>query len=239
MGTPVAGRTRVETEGLIGLFVNTLALRAEVGGDPRFVDLLGRVRETALGAYGHQDLPFERLVESLSPERALSRAPLFQVMFVLQNAPMPELSVSGLRLSGLEVESGSAKFDLTLTLSPAAEGLSGVFEYSRDLFDRPTVMRLAASWSELVGAVASEPERRLSDLPLLGAAQRHQLLAEWNASPGLAGEPGCLHELFAAQALRTPEFGGGAFRGGEPELRRAGGAGQPAGSSSAAAGGGS
>ena len=197
------------------------------------------MRETALGAYGHQDLPFERLVEALSPERALSRAPLFQVMFVLQNAPMPELSVSGLRLSGLEVESGSAKFDLTLTLSPAAEGLSGVFEYSRDLFDRPTVMRLAASWSELVGAVASEAERRLSDLPLLGAAQRHQLLAEWNASPGLAGEPGCLHELFAAQALRTPEFGGGAFRGGEPELRRAGGAGQPAGSSSAAAGSGS
>jgi amino acid adenylation domain-containing protein len=223
VGTPVAGRTRVETEGLIGLFVNTLAMPSEVGGDPRFTELLERVREMALGAYAHQDLPFEKLVEALSPERALSRAPLFQVMFVLQNAPMPELSVSGLRLSGLEVESGSAKFDLTLTLSPSPTGLSGGLEYSRDLFDRTTVARLAASWSQLVTAVASDPDRRLSELPLLGEAQRHQLLVEWNA-PVLSGEPRCLHELFAAQALRRPEaeavrFEGRSLSYGELEAR--------------------
>ncbi len=224
VGTPVAGRTRVETEGLIGLFVNTLALRAEVGGDPRFTELLERVRETALGAYAHQDLPFEKLVEALSPERALSRAPLFQVMFVLQNAPMPELSVSGLRLSGLEVESGSAKFDLTLTLSPSPTGLLVVLEYSRDLFDRTTAARLAASWSELVSAVASDPDRRLSELPLLGEAQSHQVRVEWNAPPALAGEPRCLHELFAARALRAPEaeavrFEGRSLSYGELEAR--------------------
>jgi aspartate racemase len=142
VGSPIANRNRVEVEGLIGFFVNTLVLRTELSGDPSFRELLGRVREVALGAYAHQDLPFEKLVEELQVERDLSRNPLFQVMFVLQNAPISALEFRGLSLTPLEVHNGTAKFDLTLELEESAEGIRGWFEYNTDLFDTLTITRM-------------------------------------------------------------------------------------------------
>src|SRR5262249_33878342 len=143
VGSAVANRTRRELEGLIGFFVNTLALRASLAGDPSFGGLLARVREAALAAYAHQDLPFERLVEEVAPERPLARSPLFQVMFALQNAPMGALALPGLDLAILPVDVGIAKFDLTLVLSQGPEGFSGTLEHDRDLFDPATVKRFA------------------------------------------------------------------------------------------------
>src|SRR5262249_41386465 len=144
VGTPIANRTRAETEGLIGFFVNTLALRTDLAGDPAFRELLARVRETALGAYAHQDLPFEMLVQTLRPERDLSHSPLFQVMFILQNAPLKVPKIAGLT-SGPLVEladNGTSKFDLTLTMMEGIEGLTGTVEYNTDLFEEGTIQCL-------------------------------------------------------------------------------------------------
>ena len=143
VGTPIAGRGRTELEGLIGFFVNTLVLRSDLAGNPTFTELLARVRETALGAYTHQDLPFEKLVEELSPSRDISRNPLFQVMFVLQNAPDAELMLRGVQASRLPLAGHSAKFDLTVTMRETAAGLHVRWEYSTDLFDASTVERMA------------------------------------------------------------------------------------------------
>src|SRR5262249_18394380 len=135
VGTPIAGRNRPETEGLVGFFVNTLVLRVDLSGDPSFRTLLGRVRETCLGAYAHQDLPFERLVEELNPVRDSSRSPLFQVMFVLQNTPQQVLELPGLRLATRDIDSGTSKFDLTLRLTEYEGGLRGELEYSTELYE--------------------------------------------------------------------------------------------------------
>src|SRR5678816_16864 len=169
VGSPIAGRTRVETEELIGFFVNTLVLRSKLDGEGRFVDLLRQVREVTLGAHAHQDLPFERLVEELAPERALSHAPLFQVLFVLQNAPQEQLELPGLSLTALPVETGTAKFDLSLSLVETGEGLRGTVEYDRDLLEAESVQRLVGHFEQLLQSIVKEPERRLWELELLGA----------------------------------------------------------------------
>jgi amino acid adenylation domain-containing protein len=205
VGTPVAGRVRVETESLIGLFVNTLVLRGNLSGDPTFRELLGRVREVALEAFAHQDVPFEKLVEELRPERNLAHTPLFQVMMILQNVPTGAVALGGLELFRIPLESGTAKLDLMLSLAEDG-GLGGQLEYRTDLFDRTTVVRLLGHFEVLLQAAISGPDRRLSSLPLLTAPERQQPL-EWNDTrtvfPG--GEAACLHRLFEEQVDRSPD----------------------------------
>ncbi|MES1241756.1 MAG: amino acid adenylation domain-containing protein [Acidobacteriota bacterium] len=204
VGSPVAGRGRAELEGLIGLFVNVLVLRGRCGGAPSFRELLARVRSAALGAFAHQDLPFERLVEGLGLERSLSHNPLFQVSFALQNAPLQDLEVPGLRLSPLPMQGATAKFDLSVVLWEAESGLEGTVEFAADLFDAATARRLAQRLVVLLEGAAAAPELPLADLPRLSEEERHQLLAEWAGQPEAEPAPGPVHRLFEAQAARTP-----------------------------------
>ncbi|HEV7515038.1 MAG TPA: amino acid adenylation domain-containing protein, partial [Thermoanaerobaculia bacterium] len=205
IGTPVAGRNRLETEGLIGLFVNTLVLRADLTGGPGFSTLLGRVRDALLDAYLYQEIPFEKLVEELAPERTLAYSPLFQAMFVFDNTPAPAFALSGLALSPLTVENAVAKFDLTLSLRETPAGLSGSLGYSTDLFDAATLARFTAHFQALLAAALADSETRVAELPLLASGERHQLLVEWNdgVAAGLDGAT-VLHPQFATQAARTP-----------------------------------
>ncbi|HTG36419.1 MAG TPA: condensation domain-containing protein, partial [Thermoanaerobaculia bacterium] len=213
VGTPVAGRTRLETEGLIGFFVNTLALRVDLSGAPSFVELLPRVRERALEAHAHQEVPFERLVEDLAPERSLSHSPLFQVMFALQNAPRETLELPRLVLRPFSSDRRSAKFDLTLALSEGADqGFAGGLEYDAALFDPAMIERLAGHFQRLLEAVLAAPERAVPELSLLSAGERHQLLLEVNARES-AYPSACIHELFAMEAERHPERPALSFRG--------------------------
>ncbi|HVT17885.1 MAG TPA: amino acid adenylation domain-containing protein [Thermoanaerobaculia bacterium] len=204
VGFPTAGRDRLETEGLIGLFLNTLVARTDCGGDPPFAVLAGRVRQMVLDAQTNQDLPFERLVEELGVERSLSFSPLFQVLFTLENTPRQELALAGLRLLPEDVPSGTAKFDLTLALREDGALLQGVFEYSTELFDAPTIERMGGHLCALLADLGDQGGRRLSELTLLAPAERHQLLGEWNdTAAGQAAEI-CLDELVAAQARLSP-----------------------------------
>jgi amino acid adenylation domain-containing protein len=205
VGTDIANRNRAETEGLIGFFVNQLALRVDLSGDPTFRELLGRVREVALGGYAHQDLPFEELVKGLNPERSMAYAPLFQVKLVLQNAPASQLEVPGLTLRSLEPEIDTAKLDLTLLISEGSEGLSIAVEYSTDLFERATIDRLVGHLRVLLEEAVTDPGRRISALELLTASEREQLLLRWNDTRADFPREACVHELFEAQAARTPE----------------------------------
>jgi amino acid adenylation domain-containing protein len=203
VGSPISGRSRSETEGLIGLFVNTLVLRTPLSGDPTFRELLARVRDVALGAYAHQDLPFEKLVSELHPERNPSVNPLFQVMFVLQNAPLPGLALPGLALEPLGFERGTARFDLTLFMWDDPRGPLGALEYSTDVFDAPTVRRLLAAFRRLLEAMVASPDERVSRVGLLDPAERRQLLDEGVGAA--APSPGdAVHELFEAQVRMTP-----------------------------------
>jgi len=204
VGSPIANRQRIELEGLIGFFVNTLVLQTHLGDNPSFRQLLERVRDVALGAYAHQDIPFEYLVDALEVERSLSHNALCQVMFVFQNAPLAEMALPGLKLAPFKPETGTAKFDLTLTLQESGVGLTGEFEYNTDLFDAETIARLERHFQTLLAAIGATPERRLSELPLLSAAERHQLLVEWN--PSAAYPQMCLHEQFQAQVELTPDL---------------------------------
>ncbi|MCG6136134.1 MAG: amino acid adenylation domain-containing protein [Nostoc sp. LLA-1] len=205
VGSPIANRHRSEIEGLIGCFVNTLVLRTNLAGNPSFPELLKRVREVALGAYAHQDLPFEHLVEQLQPERHLNRNPLFDVMFVLQNAPAQELKLPGLTLSLLSEENQTAILDLTLSMTETEQGLLGQMEYSTYLFDSSTIERMVGHFQVLLAAIVAEPEQCLSDLPLLSAAEQHQLLLEWNHTDAEYATDKCIHELFEVQVERTPD----------------------------------
>ncbi|PYS76432.1 MAG: non-ribosomal peptide synthetase, partial [Acidobacteria bacterium] len=204
VGTPSANRNRREIEPLIGCFVNTLALPLRMSGARGFRELLGGVRELALDAHAHQDLAFEKLVQELQPTRDLSRQPLFQVMFALQNAPESLVELPGLTLDLLETDTGTAKFDLTLVLSTRAEGIGGAVEYSTDLYDAATVERMIGHFGSLLAAAVADPEQPLSTLPLLTKAEREQLLVEWNETAAVYREC-CLHELFERQARATPE----------------------------------
>ena len=205
LGSPVAGRGRVEVEGLIGFFVNTLVLRGDLRSDPALRELLARTRAATLGAFDRQDVPFERLVEELEPQRDLSRNPLFQALLVLQNTPLPRLDLPGLEVSLLEVDNGTSRFDLSLSLTEQGGGLAGWMEHSADLFDGATVRRMLDRFATLLRGLASGAERRVSELPLLTAAEERQMLAEWSPSGEDLPRELCLHELFAAQAQRTPE----------------------------------
>jgi amino acid adenylation domain-containing protein len=205
VGSPIAGRTRVETENLIGFFLNTLVLRGDLSGDPTFRELLKRVRRTALEAYAHQDLPFEKLVDALQPARDLSRSPLFQVMFVLQNEPLRPLELAGLKLTPVPAHSGTAKFDLTLSLEETGDGLAGYVEFNTDLFDAGTITRLIGHYQTVLEAVVVNIEQRISQLPLLAEAERKQVLVEWNDTDTRFAKDKCVHQLFEEQVGRTPE----------------------------------
>ncbi|HET7287675.1 MAG TPA: condensation domain-containing protein, partial [Pyrinomonadaceae bacterium] len=203
-GTPIANRRRGELENLIGFFVNTLVLRTDLSGNPTFHELVQRVKETALGAYAHQDVPFEMLVEVLQPERSMSYTPLFQVLFVLQNAPQEKLELSGLTVELLDIGSGTAKFDLVLSLEESENGLEGSCEYSTDLFDEGTIRRLLGHFETLLEGAVNNPDEHVAQLPLLPQAERRQLLNEWNATAERYPSDLCVHELFAQQAEQTP-----------------------------------
>src|SRR5262249_5799167 len=165
VGTPIAGRNRAEIEGLIGFFVNTLVMRTDLGGNPTFAELLTRVRETCLGAYDHQDIPFEKLVEELHPHRDLRRSPLFQVMFVLQNAPRSSMTLGDLTISRQEAEKDiTSRYDLTLSVTESPRGLGVVAKYKTDLFDDATMKRLLGHFRILLEDVAASPGKRLSQI---------------------------------------------------------------------------
>ncbi|MCP4653974.1 MAG: amino acid adenylation domain-containing protein [bacterium] len=206
VGSPVANRSLPALEGLVGLFVNTLVLRAELGGDPPFLRLLDRVRDTALGAYAHQDLPFERLVEELEPQRDLSQSPLAQVMFVLQNAPpAPPALGEGVAVRVATVHTDTAKFDLTLGLEETSAGLEGDLEYNVDLFDPTTAHRLLGHLGVLLEEIAAAPEIRLSACALLSPPERQQLLVEWLGDPEPRPAAATVHELFESRVERAPD----------------------------------
>jgi amino acid adenylation domain-containing protein len=221
VGSPIAGRTRAETEGLIGFFANTLVLRGDLSGNPTVRALLARVREVCLGAYAHQDLPFEMLVEELQPERDMSRNPLFQVMFVLQNTPPAALELPGLTFSSVKYDSGSAKFDLWLSMSEGAELLGGALEYNTDLFDATTIDRMLGHFERLLCGMVADPAQHLADLPLLTEAEQQQILGDWNTTGRDYPLERCLHELVEAQVARTPDAIALVFDGTKDEGRRA------------------
>ncbi|MBW8876584.1 MAG: amino acid adenylation domain-containing protein [Acidobacteria bacterium] len=205
VGTPHAGRNRLELEPLIGFFVNTLAIRTELADGLGFRQLLAGVRATTLDAYVHQDLPFEKLVDELGLERRLSHTPLFQVMFALQNAPVEELSLPGLRVRSMEAGRRTAKFDLTLSLEEQGEELAGGLEYSTELWDAATMDRLLEHLRRLLAGVVEDPEKGVWDLPLLSAAERAELVAWWGPQEVFEPWRECLHERFAEQARRHGE----------------------------------
>jgi amino acid adenylation domain-containing protein len=234
IGSPIANRHRSELEGLIGFFVNSLVLRSDLSGNPTFCELLERVRNVALEAYEHQDLPFEKLVEELDPERDLSRNPLFQIAFALQNAPMQPLKLPGLTLEPAALESGSTRFDLEVHLWEPAhglhslwrsqEGLSGFVSYSTDLFDRDRIGRLVGHFHTLLEGIVANPAARLSDLPLLPTTEYQQIVNAWNRLPasfsgrektectvfsqenlGESTQSSYFHQIFEAQVQRDPE----------------------------------
>jgi amino acid adenylation domain-containing protein len=208
LGSPVAGRNRVELEGLIGVFINNLVLRLHTDADPVFPQLLARSRAATLAAYAHQDLPFELLVDELRLPRDLSRTPLFQILLVWQNAPLAPWTVPGeppMVLVPREVDPGTARFDLALSAAPQADGWQLTYKYSTDLFDPSTVARLAGHLRHLIAAAVADPALPLSRLPLLGAAERHQLLCAWNDTATAYPAGLTLHQLIALQAARTPD----------------------------------
>jgi amino acid adenylation domain-containing protein len=203
-GAPIAGRRRTEVEPMVGFFVNTLALRTDAGGDPTFGELLRRLREATLGAYQHQDVPFERLVEELGVRRSLSHAPVFQNLFAVQNHERLAMRLEGLRLEPLPTEADAARADLALTLVEGGDRLLGMLTFRVELWEAATMQRLLGRFMRLLEEVGADPERRVSALPLLDDAERAHLLARWGAAPGEAPRR-CIHELFAEQAARAPD----------------------------------
>jgi amino acid adenylation domain-containing protein len=205
VGSPIAGWQSGDLEGLIGCFVNTVALRTDLSGNPGFRALLRRVREVTLGAYAHQELPFEKLLDALQPERDPSRSPLFQVLFVLQNAPLPKLDCRGLRLTPFEVDTGTTQFDLTLTLTETAQELTATLIYNTDLYTAAMATRMLAHFQTVLESIVANPGLPLSDLSLLTAPERHQILVEWNQTCMEYPQEVCIYQLFEAQVERTPD----------------------------------
>ncbi len=203
VGSPVANRSRAEIESLIGFFVNTLVLRGDLRGDPTFEELLARVREDCLDAYAHQDLPFEKLVEELRPERDLSRNPVVQVMFALQNVPASDVHLKGVSIRSRDVSRGAAQVDLALFLRETSEGLAGTFEYATDLFERTSIVRLVDRFRTLLEGIVADSGRRVSELPLLTEGERGDLEA-WNATTAEVPEV-CVHDAISERAARSPD----------------------------------
>jgi amino acid adenylation domain-containing protein len=205
VGTPIAGRNRGEVEGLVGFFANTLVLRADLSGEPSFRELLRRVKKTCLGAYAHQEMPLERIVEELQPERSLSHAPLFQVLFALQNTPGESFQLPGLEMSPAELDLTTTAFDLTLNVEEFGEGIYGRLRYNTDLFEPETIRRMAGHYLTLLSAAVEDPERPVSELPLLIEAERRLVLEEWNDTRREPAPDTFVHALFERQAARTPD----------------------------------
>ncbi|MCC6806740.1 MAG: AMP-binding protein, partial [Deltaproteobacteria bacterium] len=206
IGSPIANRQHQATEPLIGFFVNTLCMRADSSGNPSFRAFLRKVKETALEAYAHQDLPFEKLVEALNPERSAARSPLYQVMFALQKASDGGGTFApGLTFEGLGGQTVQAKLDLTVALSENEGRLEGVIEYATDLFDRETIARMAGHFQKLLDAIAKNPDEKIGALEMLGEAERQKLLVEWNATKRDYPRDQSIHALFLAQAKKTPD----------------------------------
>jgi len=203
LGIDAADRGQAETEGLIGFFVNTLVLRAHLAGESAFRALLGRVQKSLSEAYAHQDLPIEYLVRELQPERAAGQNPFFQVMLSLD--PLIAPLASGWEMIPLPLESGAAKFDLSLEMQDRAQGLLTYIEYNTDLFDAATIERLTGHWQTLLEGIVTDPDQHIADLPLLTEAEWRQQVITWNATQAAYPEQQCFHELFEAQVERTPE----------------------------------
>ncbi|MCL1471379.1 non-ribosomal peptide synthetase [Argonema antarcticum] len=204
IGSPIANRNMSEIEQLIGCFVNTLVLRTDLSGNPTFRELLSRVSQVCVGAYAHCDVPFEKLVETLQPQRSLSYTPLFQVMFALQNTPMPALELSGLTVSSLDSDRGTAKFDLSLYIEERGEEFMATIEYNTDIFEAATIARTSEHFQQLLTAIVANPDRRVNELPLLTSSEKQQLL-DWNCTQTDYPKDACIHELFEAQVERTPD----------------------------------
>jgi surfactin family lipopeptide synthetase A len=205
IGTPVANRNRVEIENLIGFFVNTVAVRVDLSGNPTFRQLLGRMRETFLEVQTHQEIPLEKVVEEVQPKRELNRAPLFQVMFVLQNAPLPQLKLADLTLVPMEIDNGTAKFDLTLYMRETERELTGSLAYNTDLFESTSIARMIDSFEMLLESVAADPDREISQLNLLAATGRQQLLTEYNQTDEAYPDGSLIHQLFEAETETRPD----------------------------------
>ncbi|QSQ16101.1 non-ribosomal peptide synthase/polyketide synthase [Myxococcus landrumensis] len=205
VGSPIANRNRSETEGLIGFFVNTLVFRSRFQGVRSFRELLAQVRLNTLAAYEHQDVPFEKLVEELQPQRDLSRSPFFQVTLTLQNAPEGELSLPGLTLSGLPSSIETSKYDFSLLLEEASQGFIGLLNYNTDLFDAASMQRLLAHFSGLLESVVAQPELLLSSLSLLTSSEKQQVLSSWNDTASAYPRDSSIHALFSQQAARSPD----------------------------------
>jgi len=204
VGTPVTHRTRPELQGLVGFFVNTLALRVDLSGDPSFRALLGRARATVLEAYAHRDAPFDRVVEAVRPERDASRNPLVQAVFALRDAFPEPCSAGGVEWTLEEMETGTAKFDLTLEVAEQGDGATAMLEYAADLFDAGTVERIAAHYRVLLAGIVADPDRRVSGLPLMEDAERRRVVEEWNATGRLYPSAPLVHERVAEQARIRP-----------------------------------
>jgi amino acid adenylation domain-containing protein/thioester reductase-like protein len=206
VGSPIANRNQPEIENLIGFFVNTLVLRSPIAGHLSFRQVLRQVRQVVLEAQANQDLPFEKLVEALQPDRNLNRNPLFQVMLAFQTTPSDDLQLPGLTLEPLEIADQTAKFDLGMGLSDSRTGLRGVVEYKTDLFDDATIERLVGHFQTLLEGAIANPDQRIADLPMLTSAERQLLLTDWvNPVAADASSP-CLHQWFEAQVERSPDM---------------------------------
>jgi len=205
VGTPIANRNRGETENLIGFFVNTLVLRADLSGNPSVTELLQQMREVALGAYTHQDVPFEKLVEELQPERSLNNTPLFQVVFSLQNTAVQPLELEGLNVTLLESETGVSKFDLVFSLRETSNGLEGSLEYSTDLFEGETVEQMLSHYRNVLSEIAADPDVHIEDVSLLSDEERARIITEWNQTATPFPHHATIQQLFESQAQETPD----------------------------------
>ena len=213
VGSPIAGRTQLETEGLIGFFVNTLALRSDLSGNPTFRELLARVRQTVFDGYAHQDLPFEKLVEALQPARSAGHTPLVQVMFVLQNEMAGDLKLPELAVEPVAVDTGTAKFDLTLAAEEWPDGLLVQVEYNADLFSEATMVRMLGHFQILLEGIIAHPSQKIGELPLLTETERGQLPGEWNGAATHYPRDKTIPQLFEEQVERTPNAVALVFRG--------------------------
>ena len=205
IGSPIANRHRTEIEALIGFFVNTLVFRANLTGNPPFRDLLRQVRQTAFGHYMHQDLPYERVVDLIQPERNLSYNPVFQVMFIVQNAPIEEMAIPGLTITPSDIDTGAAMFDLTVSLRETPAGLTGSLQYNTDIFDSSRIARMIEHFQTLLGSITEAPQQRISEFSIMAPAERRRIVEEWNSATREYPRDLCIHHLFEQQVERTPD----------------------------------
>jgi len=212
IGTPIAGRNKIEVENLIGLFVNTLVLRTDLSGNPSFYEIIERVRETTIDAYDHQDIPFEKLVAELNPDRDMSHTPLFQTMFAYQNTPESNLELEGLQLAPIAVPSKIVRYDLVLSILEISEGLSGYFRYNCDIFEKDTIKRLAKGFLRLLESIVNNPDQKIEILPLLNESETNQILFDWNNTSRDFPIDQCIHHLIEEQVELNPDAPAAIFR---------------------------